>query len=246
MKGLIYKDFLLSRKYYIMAFIYCFMFVLLGVLMRISMICGNLSRNQEVLDSLGRNMYVLRYMPCLTFLFAFSVDGGAIFSDFNCNWIRFCNTSSLREKQIAGAKMISASASLTFAYIISLIYITVFCIAGGSFPDLNMILNITAMFFAVLGASFANIALSFAFRKKQTVEMISVAVIGIIGIAGSFLMMLKLNSMNMEEDFDLLDFLRSEYGWIRSYFLPAALIFMLVSGAVCFYVSTKTLKRREN
>ena len=59
MKGLIYKNLLLSRKYYIMAFIYCLMFALIAILVRISMICGNLSHDEEVLDSLTRNKYIL-------------------------------------------------------------------------------------------------------------------------------------------------------------------------------------------
>lgn len=246
MKGLIYKNLLLSRKYYIMAFIYCLMFALIAILVRISMICGNLSHDEEVLDSLTRNMYILQYTPCLPFLFAFSADGGAIFSDFNCHWIRFCFTTPINEKKITVTKMISTSASVTFAYIISLIYTTIFCLIGGNFPAPDIIINITGIYFAVLGVALTNVALCFTLRKKQTVEIILTATVSIIGLVMTFFMMLKLDSMTTDENFDLLDFFRSEYGWILDYFMPTAFIFMLITGIICYYVSVKSLQRKEN
>ena len=246
MKGLIYKDFVLSKKYYIMAFIYSFMFALIAALVRLSMICGNLAHDEEVLNSLGRNIYVLRYIPCLVFLFAFSVDGGALYSDFNCKWVRFCNTTSLKEKNITAAKMLSITISETVAFIISLIYVTIFGGIGGSIPDLGILRNLTAMYLIVLGVSFVNIALCYAFMKKQTVELIFTAVGSIVGIVFSFLMILKLNTIDTSEDFDLLDFFRSEYGWIKVYLLPIALAFVTIMAVVCYYVSVKVLQRREN
>ncbi len=246
MKGLIYKDLMLSRKYYIMAFLYCFMFALLAFLVRVSMICGNLSYNEEILDSFGKNMYILRYIPCVIFLFAFSADGAAIFSDFNSGWHRFCSTTAIGEKRIAGAKLLSRTASVTAAYLVSLLYITIFCLAGSDSLTWHMISNVTAIYFTVLGAAFISITLSFVFQKKQTVEIFLTAAAGLIGLAGTSVMMIKLNSMNVEEDFDLLDFFRIEYGWIFSYILPAAAVFLAAAVVSAFFVSVRALQRREN
>ncbi|MBQ8135084.1 MAG: hypothetical protein IJ192_11870 [Clostridia bacterium] len=246
MKGLIYKDLMLSRKYYIMAFLYCFMFALLAFLVRVSMICGNLSYNEEILDSLGKNMYILRYIPCNIFLLAFSSDGGAIFSDLNSGWQRFCSTTAIGEKRTAGAKLLSRTVSVTAAYLVSLLYITVLCLAGGDSLTWNMISNATAIYFVVLGAAFISIALTFVFQKKQTVEMFLTAAVGIMGLSGTSVMMIKLKSMNVEEDIDLLDFIRTEYGWIFSYLLPAAAVFLTAAAVSAFFISVRVLQRREN
>ena len=43
MKGLIYKDFYLGRKFFLFSFLFFFITALLFVLIRLSMICGNLA-----------------------------------------------------------------------------------------------------------------------------------------------------------------------------------------------------------
>ncbi len=247
MKGLIYKDIILSKKFYIIAFLYCMIIDIIAVLMRISMICGNLANNEEVLNSLTRNMYIFHYVPCLILLIAFSSDSGTIFSDINSGWMRFCNTTPVTSSQTALSKMLSKLIVLSFAYIVCMIYISVFCIVGGEQLSFELISTITGMFFLALSFAYISIALSYFFSKRQTVELIMCSA----GLIASFLltssMILKLDTMEgVSEDFDLLDFFRTELSWIRPYFLLAAFGIFIITSVVCYFLSVNGLQRRDN
>ena len=247
MKGLIYKDIILSKKFYIIAFLYCMMIDVIAVLMRISMICGNLAENEETLSSLTRNMYIFHYVPCMVLLIAFASDSGTIFSDINSGWMRFCNTTPVTSRQTALSKMLSKLIVSGFAYIVCLIYISAFCIAGGEPLSFTLISTITGMFFLVLSFAYISIAMRYIFSKKQTVELIMCGAWLIVSFLFTASMIFKLDTMEgVSEDFDLLDYFRTELSWIRPYFLSGTFVIFIIASVVCYFLSVKGLQRRDN
>ena len=103
MKGLIYKNYLITRKYYFMAFVFFFITALFMILIRLSMICGNISHDPEAVDDLTRTMWVFRYMPCAVVILGFAGYSEAFFADLNSGWARFSRTTSLSTHQIVGS-----------------------------------------------------------------------------------------------------------------------------------------------
>lgn len=245
MKGLIYKDVVLAKKPLIMAWIYSMMAAVMLLLVRISMICGNLA-SSESLPSLERNNYIFHYIPCIIFICALSGNSGDMYSDDKTGWTRFIRTTTVTPRQIVLSKMISKTMILSAAYVLSLIYIVVLCLSSGDSLTVDMIGNITAIFFTAVAVIFFSTMLAFIFRKKQTVEMIFGGLFGGIGIVWSSIMIIKLDSIeNAGDDFDLLDFFRTEYGGIGKYFLIVAFLLAVIAAVSCYFASVKIIKGRE-
>lgn len=244
MKGLIYKDYIICRKMLAMAYFYCFFFAVMAMLVRISMICGNLADNKEVLDSLTRNIWLLRYVPCVAFMAASCMQ--STYSDKNCGWLRFCFTTSVGEKRIIGAKMLFDIAQMTTAYVISILYLLIFLIAEGGMPKLSHFRYITACYFLFLSFSFLITLLSVVCKKKQTVDMIMVGIASAIMLSIMPALLNKMESLEGNQDIDVLDFISGEISIIKSWLLPGAFVLAVVMGVSCYIFSVKVLKRREN
>ena len=245
MKGLIYKDILLTRKPLVMAFVYSILAAVLFFLVRLSMICGNLA-NSESLPSLERNMYIFHYVPCIIFLCALAGNSGDMYSDDKTGWTKYIRTTVITPRQIVLSKMLSKTIILTVAYVLSLIYIVILCLASGDSLTVNTIGNITALFFAAIAVTFFSVMIAFIFRKKQTTEIIIMGILGGIGFAWTVSLLIKLDSItNVSEDFDLLDFFSTEYGGIGQYLLIITLLLAAAATVSCYFASVKVIKGRE-
>ncbi len=245
MKGLIYKEIVLTKKTLIMGFVYSLMAAVMLLLVRISMICGNLA-NSESLPSLERNNYIFHYIPCIIFICALAGNSGDMYSDDKTGWTRFIRTTTITPKQIVLSKMISKSLIISAAYVLSLIYIVLLCLFSGDSLTADMIGNITAIFFGGAAATLFSIMLAFIFRKKQIADFIFMAVFGGLEVAWAVNMIMKMDEMEgVSDDFDLLDFFRTEYGWIENYFLIIAFLLAVIAAVCCYFASVKFIKGRE-
>ena len=246
MKSLLYKDLVISRKYYIMAFIYCMLIAVCMFLIRLSMSCGNLSHNEEILYSLKNNLWLLQYTPCVCLMISFAIDGGTIYSDVNSGWNRFCSTTSVGEERIVLSKMLSRFVSVTGAYIFSYIYLVIFSLVGGDYITLDIAAAITAIYAVSLILSFLNIMTVFTVKKKQSAQLIGVAAIGVVGTCLSGFLMIKMDTLKAADDIDLFDFFRTEFEPLKPYLLPVSIAVLAAVVFISYIVSVKMLKRREN
>ena len=244
MKGLIYKDFIVCRKTLAMAYIYCVLFAVVGILCRLSMICGNLANNQEVIESLNRNVWLFRYAPCAAFMATSTLN--TIFSDKNCGWLTYSYTTPIGEKRIVAAKMLFNTLLSTTAYLISILYLSVFLLFEGSTPSFKHLGYITGFYLFFLAFSFLNTLLSNVFQKKQTVDMVLVGSAGIFSLCITPILFKKMESHQNDPDIDLFDIFREDLNSIKDWFLPAAFALLVIMGVLCFIISVRTLQRREN
>ena len=245
MKGLIYKEIVLTKKPLIMGLIYSLMAAVMLLLVRISMICGNLA-NSESLPSLQRNDYIFHYIPCIIFICALAGNSGDIYSDDKTGWSKFIRTTTVTPQQTVLSKMISKTLIISAAYVLSLIYIVLLCLFSGDSLTADMIGNITSIFFSAIAVTLFNVMFAFILKKKQIVDFIFSAVFGGFGMALTVSMLTKLDSMeNAGDDFDPLDFFRTEYGGIGKYFLIIALLLAVISAVSCYFLSVKFIIGRE-
>lgn len=244
MKGLLYKDFWLSKKYYSMAFVFFFVFGLLTIMVRLSMIFGNLSHNEEVVSSLLKSLWVLRYTPCAILMIAFADDGGVVFSDYQSGWIRFCATTELGEYKMAGAKLASRLIMMVIAYVISFAYLTLFTILSGDSLSWENICDITILFLMISAGSVLYLTMGIVLKKQQAVEIAAVGFFCILGIIITFPLMMSLDDVS--DDFDLLQVIGSQYESVKSMLLPISIICILATGIIYWYVSINVFKRRDS
>lgn len=243
MKGLIYKNYLITRKYYFMAFVFFFITALFMILIRLSMICGNISHDPEAVDDLTRTMWVFRYMPCAVVILGFAGYSEAFFADLNSGWARFSRTTSLSTHQIVGSYFLSEGIVLSFAYIICLLYLVIFCLSFGDIISLNYIANITSLFCFGVIIQYFNLTLAMFAKKRQTVQLISVS----IALIFQWLLCAYIYP-RMEElenpDAVLLEWMAQQFEPIKPYIFPVMLLLALIFTVGGYFISVKGLERR--
>lgn len=108
MKGLIYRELYLARKSYIGGMIVVAMFIVLGVLIRLSLVCGNLADlDAETYKMVDMASYIVfSYLPLLLLLVPLAGDGGVAISDYKSKWMLYAYTLQYSEKQMAAVKYI--------------------------------------------------------------------------------------------------------------------------------------------
>ena len=243
MKGLIYKNYLVTRKYYFMAFVFFFITALFMILIRLSMICGNISHDPEAVSDLTRTMWVFRYMPCAVVILGFAGYSEAFFADLNSGWARFSRTTSLSTHQIVGSYFLSEGIVLSFAYILCLIYLVIFCLSFGDKISLHYITNITSLFCFGVIIQYFNLTLAMFAKKIQTVQLISVS----IALIFQWLLCAYIYP-RMEElenpDAVLLEWMAQQFEPIKAYIFPVMLLFAVIFTVGGYFISVKGLERR--
>ncbi len=243
MKGLIYKNYLVTRKYYFMAFVFFFITALFMILIRLSMICGNISHDPEAVSDLTRTMWVFRYMPCAVVILGFAGYSEAFFADLNSGWARFSRTTSLSTHQIVGSYFLSEGIVLSFAYIICLLYLVIFYLSFGDKISLHYITNVTSLFCFGVIIQYFNLTLAMFAKKIQTVQLISVS----IALIFQWLLCAYIYP-RMEElenpDAVLLEWMAQQFEPIKAYIFPVMLLFAVIFTVGGYFISVKGLERR--
>ena len=243
MKGLIYKNYLVTRKYYFMAFVFFFITALFMILIRLSMICGNISYDPEAVSDLTRTMWIFRYMPCAVVILGFAGYSEAFFADLNSGWARFSRTTSLSTHQIVGSYFLSEGIALSFAYIICLLYLVIFCLSFGDKISLHYITNVTSLFCFGVIIQYFNLTLAMFAKKRQTVQLISVS----IALIFQWLLCAYIYP-RMEElenpDAVLLEWMAQQFEPIKAYIFPVMLFLALIFTVGGYFISVKGLERR--
>ena len=243
MKGLIYKNYLVTRKYYFMAFVFFVIMALFMILIRLSMICGNISHDAEAVRDLTRSMWIFRYMPCVVIILGFAGYGETFFTDLNAGWAKFSRTTSLSVHKIVGSYFISKGIVTVFAYIMCLLYLVTFCLSFGDKISWNYIANVTSFFCLGVIMQYYDLALSMFVKKRQTVQLISIS----IALIFSWLLCAYIYPRMKElenPDTVLLEWMAQQLEPIKIYILPVMLCLAVIYTVGGYFISVKGLERR--
>ena len=120
--ALIYRELYISRKYYITNTLVALLFIVMGILVRLSMLYGNLANLDgeafELVDTL--TYYTLTYLLSYA---AFSLidDNSVILSDFRSSWRMFSYTLPITPVKHVLAKYIIKLGAFCIAMVISVV-----------------------------------------------------------------------------------------------------------------------------
>ncbi len=243
MKGLIYKNYLVTRKYYFMAFIFFIITALFMILIRLSMICGNISHDHETVDELTRSMWIFRYMPCAVVILGFAGYSEAFFADLNSGWARFSRTTSLSTHKIVGSYFLSKGIVTVFAYIMCLLYLVIFCLSFGDKISLNYIANITSLFCFGAIIQYFNLTLAMFAKKIQTVQLIAISIALIFPWLLCAYIYPKMKELE-NPDTVLLEWMAQQVEPIKAYIFPVMLLLAVIFTIGGYFISVKGLERR--
>ena len=146
MRGLIYKEFKLNRKFYSSFMGMAIMFGLLGFLVVLSSICGNLKNfAADNKDLFGFIVSVLTYMPFAMAVFSVFGVVHSVFSDFKTNWTYYSYTLPTKPMVTVGTRYAAGTITLAVCSIGSMIYSYILAAVAGTELSETLIKNLVAI-----------------------------------------------------------------------------------------------------
>ncbi len=245
MKGLLYKNYLVTRKFYLIALLFFCIMALFMILIRLSMICGNISHDPETVEELSRTMWIFRYMPCSVILLSFSGYEGTVFTDLEAGWTKFSRTTSLSPYKIVGAYFLSKGIVLMVAYILCLLYLVIFCLSFGDEISLHYIGHITALFFLGLAIQYYNLLCYMFVNKAQTAQTIQALTGIIVAAVFNFYIYAKIDELQENPDIGLLEWLAQQFAPLKEHFFLISLLCAVIFTVGGYFLSVKGLERRK-
>lgn len=244
MKGMLFKDYFITRRAIILCSLYFLMAALIMLLIRISMDVGNLASNEEVKLSLLRNMWVLRYIPpAIILLPCLDHSESTIRTDLSNGWLRFARTTSVNTRKLIAEKYIFSLIETTAAFAVGLVYELILCAVSGDSFSIGILFNLLALFFFTLDISFFMVSGTLIF-KGNTFRYIAAAISLILPIVLSPFLLEEMKKYD-NTDVDLFDVLKDMILQAKGYFLPVLAVLCLVIAAVGIPLAVRAFERRE-
>ncbi|MGN1411203.1 MAG: ABC-2 transporter permease [Oscillospiraceae bacterium] len=256
MKGLILKDFYLSKKSLIMN---TWIFVLLQFLVyivRFAFIYGNLAK--QPIDELTYSLNMVDIIvPLLTTLISFlplmSIVNSPLYQDFNCKWNMFAYTTPYTENQMIKVKYLESMSMWIVCTILGTLLNGIYYFIFKTETALFSLKISFLICFIVLAIEFILLIATYNVKKSKTVEAMFTVVFSICWIAVMFKLIRfmedppeKYRNLSDGEITNLIlnntkNWISSNYGLLFIICISLAIILGVISYKVC----VSLLKRRD-
>ncbi len=258
MKGLIYRELYLSKKSYIWGFLDFLIIFVMGILVRLSVECGNIAKletiDREIFTSVDiLTYYIFLYLPTAVIFFTMMTEHGIIIADLKSKWNMFSYTLPVSEKKFSLVKYIILVSSMLFGFIFSILNALIICNISNRNFDSGTVKNILIIMTCLLIIQSLNIPLLIKFKSKAKAEIFFMLCFGVIiftvgkVLVGNFIKTFRNYMEYMSED-ELLEFMNDFLQKIIDFrdrvflFVPIVMTGIL---AVGYFATVKILKGRE-
>lgn len=178
MKGLIYREFYLSRKAVITMFFVYFMFVLTLSLVMISTYAGNLAKDpeaDEMCEYLYSQMYI--YAGFIAIIGVVYGHNDIIEKDYKSHWQLYSYTLPADEKTIIRSKFIYRITLIALGALLALLADVIFSIAAGKPLSMSHFKNIIVMVFGYSIVCFSDIPIMLRFKTQGKAAAVGMAIV---------------------------------------------------------------------
>ena len=246
MKGLLFKEFYLTRKTYL-GFLGLFIGVAsLCALTALSMICGNLQetamKSPEIVDSYFQ---MFTYIPLLALMFAVQAVETSVYMDYASGWMKYSYSTALSMKKVIGVRYLAGFIILVISMVLGFANAGLIGLILNKTITADMVKNI--LLIGIMGTvfMFIDIPMALKFKTAQKVQNLegTVFLVGYIVIVGFFF--LKMADMNEDMSEQYLKSILAKAMDIRDILLPLCPILLLVLFALSFWTSVRLYQRRE-
>ncbi|MBQ9142953.1 MAG: ABC-2 transporter permease [Lachnospiraceae bacterium] len=246
MKGLLFKEFYLTRKTYL-GFLLVFVGVAsLCVLVCLSMICGNLqsipAESPEEVESFFQ-MFV--YVPYGILVFAVTVCEHSIFTDYASGWMKYSYTLPTPAKKAIGARYLTGIIIAVGSIALGLCNAGIMSLILDKPITAEIVKNMLVILLIAIGYIFFDIPMALKYKTAQAVGNRVGSVMILAYIAVGAYMMNKIGQMSTEMSDQYLADMMTKAANIRDMILPFSPIIMLVLFGISFMISIKLYQRRE-
>ncbi|MBQ4283217.1 MAG: ABC-2 transporter permease [Lachnospira sp.] len=242
MKGLLYKEWCLQRKTIFTFVALALVFSLLGILMFISMKCGNLKGWQtENPESAQVFLSTFTYVPYIFMLLASQVCNAAVCSDYETGWMKYAYTLPVTGKVAVGTRYLFGCIAMVTGIIYGLVNaLAIYAFAGLSF-DMNVIKYMLIILLGIVLSYSIFMPVSFKFKKKRTVSTISAVVFAFIYF-GAMGVLAYCMEVYDEEVLNVMSAKLKDFCDVLAWFVPFISVAVLI---ISFGASVKIYQRRE-
>lgn len=259
MNGLFYKELYMGRRSYLAFLALALVFAVLGMLVFLSMVCGNLRFLPE--EDPGQVCFmaeVFTYVPFTLMLFAAGGSCQSVYCDYACGWMRYSYTLPLKPEKAVGMRYLAVLLILAASFVFgSVSAAAVRALAGyvlggrksigifgaAVFENMLLLLLVAVVLYAFL------IPLALRYQNARAVSARLVAaglVLYLLCAAAVFLNMERLESLSGGEDEVLWQMILEKYRMLRSFMVPAAPLVLAAVLGISFYFSMRIYQRREH
>ncbi len=246
MKGLLFKEFYLTRKTYL-----GFLGVFLGmaslcILAALSMICGNL---QEIMtespEVVSEYFQMFVYAPFAVSVFSVAVGEDSVFKDYASGWMQYSYTSPVPAAKMVGVRFLAVVIIAVVSMVLGLGSAGIVSLILDEPITAGILKNMLVILMVAIGYSFLDIPLALRFKTAQAVQS-KVGIAFIIIYIVAFGWFFKKTEQLKGEAYDqyMADMMEKTAN-IRDMLLPFAPIIMLALFAVSFTISIRLYQRRE-
>ncbi len=242
MKGLLYKEWCLGKKTCGLFLALSLVFCLLGILVFLSMICGNLqSWPSKEPESVKVFAMTFTYVPYILMLFTATSVNQSIFTDYESGWMKYSYTLPQKAISVVGVKYIYVGITFAIAFIFGLVNAGFICLMSKETFSADTLKNmVVIMVFAVIEMAVV-IPLAIVFKQGRTLSTIgAVFFMAVYIISGYIIVQLeekypgKAEKMLADLFFDARDALAK-----------FSILIIILAIAVSIFVACKIYQRRE-
>lgn len=250
MKGMIYRELYLARKTYIVGGIAVVLFVLLGVLIRLSLFYGNLAElEEEAFEFVDLvSYYAFSYLPLVLLGIACSGDGGVILSDYRSKWCLYSYTLPMKEQNQAMVKFVIKVGFLLLTFLLGIGNLALFAgLSGRSIESGSMqLLLIVIMLVGVISAAVTPMTIRYKSANAVIIRIV-IAVI-LVWIVLAFRMtsiVASLTADNLISADAVVDMLFEKLIGFRNVLAMLAPVLLLLALVLGYLATVRQLKKRE-
>lgn len=258
MKGLLFKELYLGRKNYLLMLTIWFMLSVLGILIRLSMLYGNMAKMpaEDLANSEKWLLCIFIYAPAVIILISAMLNFDSVFADFATKWSSFLYTTPISEYRYVGTRYILKSILFVVAIGLSFLNASILCTLNDKPLDTKTvgIMLIIALLLTVLSVIGEQLAYKYKEKAKTQNRLALLCVIVYMVIMGGLLLWLKFymnahpEAKESDDVFVLLEAMLGEINLTINIdtvvvICPFAIIAVLAAG---YFLTVKAMKRREN
>lgn len=243
MKGLLYREFYLARKFYLTNIGAAVLFTALCYLVQLSLRVGNLAHGGvDVRDALDPVLYVIA-MYMIPFLFMNTMlDNGVNMSDYKCRWNLFSRCLPVTPVRRVAVKFIVKFSVVFAALAICTVHCAIYSRISGFQPfDMETFLNLFLILDMIALSDLISAPLYLGARTRKQYILAQMSPM-IPVLAASFLLSFKVASLIQMNDEELIIRFFND---LRMQFLHFSPLILVCAEALNFGLCCLMSKRRE-
>lgn len=247
MKGLLYKEFYLSGKTYLSFIALTLMLGILGILICLSMICGNLKpmalEDPEMLPDFAS---MFTYLPFILSLISVIGVNHSIYDDYNTKWMLYSYTLPVKPVKAIGVRYLAGAIVLGICFLygsvhgLILSYITGISLTLELFQNMAIILVLATFIFSLL----LPMGLKYKLANKVSNRCIIVVCLLYLSVAVLFFVKYSGTSGDATLEKDIQRFIEA-YRTARDILVPLAPLMIVAILGCSLLISIKFYQRRE-